>query len=60
MRLLIQAILCLAAIARASFAEDMPNLPVVDISGQKERQVVVAAGTEQLYQGHPTTLLMPD
>jgi len=36
------------------------NLPVVDISQQKERHVIVAAGTEQDYQGHPTTLLMPD
>ena len=57
MRLLIQALVCLTAIARA---EEKADLPVVDISGQKERQVVVAAGTEQLYQGHPTTLLMPD
>ena len=56
----IQAMLCLTAIARAALAEDMPDLPVVDISGQKERQVVVAAGTDQVYQGHPTTLLMPD
>ncbi|NBV34472.1 MAG: exo-alpha-sialidase, partial [Proteobacteria bacterium] len=29
-------------------------------SGEKERQVVVAAGTPSLYQGHPTTLLMPN
>lgn len=60
MRLLIQAMLCLTAIARGALAEDMPDLPVVDISGQKDRQVVVAVGTEQVYQGHPTTLLMPD
>jgi hypothetical protein len=63
MRLLIASLLCLiapTAIARAALAEDMPDLPVVDISGQKERQVVIAAGTEQVYQGHPTTLLMPD
>ena len=57
MRLLIQALLCLTAIARA---EEKADLPVVDISGQKDRQVVVAAGTEQVYQGHPTTLLTPD
>ena len=25
-----------------------------------ERHVIVAAGTEEVYQGHPTTLLMPD
>ena len=26
----------------------------------RSRQVVVAAGTEAVYQGHPTTLLLPD
>ncbi len=36
------------------------NLPVVDISKQTQRHVVIAAGTERVYQGHPTTLLMPD
>ncbi|MDP7287236.1 MAG: sialidase family protein [Phycisphaerae bacterium] len=36
------------------------NLSVVDISKQTERHVVIAAGTERVYQGHPTTLLMPD
>jgi hypothetical protein len=51
------ALLCLAALVPA---EEMPNLPLIDLSGQKERQVVVAAGTPTLYQGHPTTLMMPD
>ena len=37
-----------------------PDLPLVDLSGQTERQVVIAEGTEKVYQGHPTTLLMPD
>ena len=36
------------------------ELPVVDISGEKERQVVIAAGTNEIYQGHATTLLLPD
>lgn len=36
------------------------NLPLVDISGDTTRQVVIAAGTEEVYQGHPTTVLMPD
>lgn len=36
------------------------ELPVVDLSGREECHVVVAAGTEEVYQGHPTTLLMPD
>lgn len=34
--------------------------PTIDISVQKERQVVIASGTEDIYQGHPTTVLMPD
>lgn len=36
------------------------NIGFVDISGEKERQVVIAQGSETVYQGHPTTLLMPD
>ena len=39
---------------------DRPNLPWADISGQKERQVVIAAGTLTNYTGHPTTVLMED
>ncbi len=36
------------------------ELPLVDISTETNRHVVIAAGTETVYQGHPTTLLMPD
>lgn len=36
------------------------NLPIVDISGETNRHVVIAAGTKEVYQGHPTTVLMPD
>jgi len=36
------------------------RLPLVDISKDTRRQVVIAAGTEAIYQGHPTTVLMPD
>ena len=39
-------------------AED--QLPLIDVSGQTDHQIVLAAGTEKVYQGHPTTLLMPD
>ncbi|MBI5817964.1 MAG: FAD-dependent oxidoreductase [Verrucomicrobia bacterium] len=39
---------------------DQPNLPTVDISGETSRHVIVAQGTETVYQGHPTTLLLPD
>jgi hypothetical protein len=37
-----------------------PHLPVVDLSGDSRRQTVIAQGTADLYQGHPTTVLMPD
>jgi hypothetical protein len=36
------------------------NLPIVDISTETRRHVFVARGTEEIYQGHPTTLMMPD
>lgn len=36
------------------------KLPVVDLSGDTQRQVVIASGTPKVYQGHPTTVLMPD
>jgi len=36
------------------------TIPVIDISGETDRHVVVAQGTETVYQGHPTTLLLPD
>lgn len=42
------------------FAQDKPDLPLIDISQETERHVVIAAGTEDVYQGHPTTLLLPD
>lgn len=36
------------------------DLPIIDVSMETHRQVVIARGTEDTYQGHPTTLLMPD
>src|SRR5436189_163406 len=54
---------CLVAVALCSFilrAEEKPDIPTVDLSAEKQRQVVIAAGTEATYQGHPTTVLMPD
>ena len=47
-------------ISAAAHVSGQDQLPVVDISQEAERQVVIAAGTETIYQGHPTTLLMPD
>ena len=39
---------------------DGPDLPLVDLSKSADSHVVIAEGTESTYQGHPTTLLMPD
>ena len=40
--------------------EYKPNLPWIDISFQKEKQIVIAEGTDSLYNGHPTTVMTPD
>ncbi len=37
-----------------------PTVPEVDISDEKERQVVIMRGTEEIDYEHPSTLLMPD
>jgi hypothetical protein len=34
--------------------------PTIDLSDDRARQVIVAQGTEKVYQGHPTTVLLPD
>ena len=36
-------------------ADEVRRLPIVDISQETDRHVVIAAGTEAIYQGHPTT-----
>ena len=36
------------------------GLPTFDISQDYYRHTVIAAGTEDIYQGHPTALQMPD
>jgi hypothetical protein len=36
------------------------RITIIDISEDTGRQVVVSQGTPDSYQGHPTTLLMPD
>lgn len=62
------AILCVAGMLAgaqqqnervAKFREEA-RFPVVDLSGDTARQVVIAAGTPEIYQGHPTTVLLPD
>lgn len=37
-----------------------PDLTFVDLSNDTKRHVIIAQGSEETYQGHPTTLLMPD
>ena len=39
---------------------DHYTIPTLDLSHQRHRQVVIARGTTDVYQGHPHTLLMPD
>lgn len=41
-------------------ATDRFPLPTVDLSADTTRQVVVAEGTSEVYQGHPTTILLPN
>lgn len=53
------SLFCLAALSFCP-AEERSDIPYVDLSGDKSRQVIVAAGTPETYQGHPTTVLMPD
>jgi hypothetical protein len=40
--------------------QEQPDLPLIDISGETGRHVIIAAGTPEIYQGHPTTVLMAD
>ena len=40
--------------------QSVPNLPWVDLSQQKERQIIIAEGTEKQYHGHCTTVLLDD
>lgn len=52
---------CLAGLAGATLrSDDTPDLPFVDLSTENHRHVIIAAGTDDTYQGHPTTLLLPD
>ncbi len=35
-------------------------LAIIDLSNDESRRVVIAQGTDEIYQGHPTTALLPD
>ena len=53
------AIECLAA-TTAQGGVYQRGIPLVDISADAARQVVIAEGTKDRYEGHPTTLLADD
>ncbi len=36
------------------------RIPLINLSKDTNRHVIVAAGTKSIYQGHPTTVLLPD
>src|SRR4051812_27162563 len=47
--------------ATAKFTRKKLTFPkTVDLSRDAARQVVIAQGTADIYQGHPTTVLLPD
>jgi len=62
--------LCLAAHAVSAQRKTTMTLPTpgvreigigtIDISSETERHVVIERGRPEVYQGHPTTVLMPD
>ena len=49
----------LALSATIVVAQQAP-MKIVDLSRDTARQVVIAEGTEKIYQGHPTTLRLHD
>lgn len=49
-----------ATLSLSAATPEQPDLPIKDISGETNRHAVIAQGTEEVYQGHPTTVLMPD
>jgi len=49
-----------AAPVAAVKAQRLAFPPTIDLSGERERQVIIAQGTADIYQGHPTTVLLPD
>lgn len=52
---------CTSASAAEKFRRLEPiTIPTIDISDETQRHVIIAQGTSDVYQGHPTTLLMPD
>ncbi|WP_211235258.1 sialidase family protein [Runella zeae] len=54
------SLVLLASCATSWAQKSGANLPILDVSAEKNRQIVIAQGTDDIYQGHPTTVLMPD
>lgn len=53
------SLLAVALAPAAAATPDKPDLVTIDLSGDVARQTVVAPGTADVYQGHPTTLTLP-
>ncbi len=47
-------------VAKRKYFEKMAKSPFIDISKESSRHAFVAEGTEQVYQGHPTTTQLDD
>ncbi len=60
--------LCVASMAQGAESkadqkarwQEEAKFRVIDISGETNRQTVIAAGTTNVYQGHPTTVSLAD
>ena len=39
---------------------DTAQVNCVDLAEESQRHITIAQGTEEIYQGHPTTVLMPE
>lgn len=50
--------LCL--LTSSLFAQSANILPWIDLSQDKNRHIIISEGTETLYNGHPTTVMMSD
>lgn len=66
-KLLVCVLACGAALAADPAAanqkltpKQLPFPPTVDLSRDTARHVIIAQGDAKIYQGHPTTLLLPD
>jgi hypothetical protein len=53
-------LLIFASVFYGTAAVSEITIPTLDIADETQRQVVIAAGTETVYQGHPTTELLED